>query len=720
MGRVATPDLFGNPQDNSGRARFPSAGPEGQNRVVITVKPSTSRRIAWSVGLFSVALTVGVLVILWLDRAAAFPPDSLVWSFPGVLNEVVNMAVPVTGILIATRRPENPLGWLFLIAGLAIGLGDFGSAYSQHVLLADPGSLPFGDFWAWLSNWLWAVPIAALMLLLLLFPNGKPLSRRWGIMVRAVIVLGALLAIDAMVIASAGWSDPFADAPGNLALKVGFLAAAALIPIGMVASFVSAALRFRRSRGEERLQMKWFVTAAATVALTFSLSVWVSGPVANVVSSLALLFLWSSIAIAILKYRLYEIDVVINRAVVYGTLAVFITLVYVGLVVGIGTLVGNNQSPLLSAAAAAIVALAFQPVRVRAQRLANRVVYGNRATPYEVLSEFAERIAGAYASEDVLPRMASIVAAGTGADRAVVWLRVGNTLLPEASSNGIPAAATVTLDGDNLPVIDDAEVAVPVRHQGELLGAISVRMPPKESLSSAGERLVEDVASQAGLVLSNARLIEELRASRQRLVAAQDAERRKLERNLHDGAQQQLVALAVKQRLAATLVVKDPGAAAQMLGALQQETTDALENLRDLARGIYPPLLADQGLASALAAQARKAAVPVQVRADGIGRYPQDAEAAVYFCCLEALQNVAKYAACDGVVVRLSTSGSALTFEVTDDGRGFDPDRTPLGSGMQNMADRLAALGGALDVRSSLGAGTTVTGTLPAVELAAT
>jgi signal transduction histidine kinase len=156
-----------------------------------------------------------------------------------------------------------------------------------------------------------------------------------------------------------------------------------------------------------------------------------------------------------------------------------------------------------------------------------------------------------------------------------------------------------------------------------------------------------------------------------------------------------------------------------MLDALQQETTDALENLRDLARGIYPPLLADQGLPSALGAQARKAACPAEVQAAGIGRYPQDVEAAVYFCCLEALQNVAKYAACDGVVIRLSATDTALTFEVTDDGIGFDPDRTPLGSGMQNMADRLAALGGSLHVRSSPGHGTTVSGTLPAVELAA-
>jgi signal transduction histidine kinase len=701
-------------------ARFPTPRCKATMGFVISVKPSTSRRIAWSVGLLSIALLIGTLLIMFLDRNARLPSDGQRWSVSAVLNELVNIAVPVSGILLATRRRENLLGWIFLLAGLSLGLGDFGKVYSQHALVADPGSWPLGNLMAWLSQWVWTIPVPALMLLLLLFPTGRVLSLRWRPVAAAVVVYAALLTVAAILVASSQWSDPFGpETVGGGAIPIVFVVAAIFIPIGLVAALVSTILRYRRSTGDERLQMKWFVTAAVVVAATFSLQVWTSSPAVSVINSLALLFLWAAIAIAILKYRLYEIDVVINKAVVFGSLAVFITLVYVGLVVGIGTLVGNNQSPLLSAVAAAIVALAFQPVRVRAQRLANRVVYGNRATPYEVLSEFAERISGAYASEDVLPRMASIVAAGTGADRAVVWLRVGNALHAEASSNGTPATPTVALDGDHLPAIDAAETAVPVRHHGELLGAISIRMPPKESLSPAGERLVEDVASQAGLVLSNARLIEELRASRQRLVAAQDAERRKLERNLHDGAQQQLVALAVKQRLAATLVVKDPAAAAQMLDALQQETADALENLRDLARGIYPPLLADQGLPSALGAQARKAACPAEVQAAGIGRYPQDVEAAVYFCCLEALQNVAKYAACDGVVIRVSATDTALTFEVTDDGIGFDPDRTPLGSGMQNMADRLAALGGSLHVRSSPGHGTTVSGTLPAVELAA-
>jgi signal transduction histidine kinase len=238
-------------------------------------------------------------------------------------------------------------------------------------------------------------------------------------------------------------------------------------------------------------------------------------------------------------------------------------------------------------------------------------------------------------------------------------------------------------------------------------------MPANDPMNPSKEKLVRDLASQAGLVLRNVRLIEELRASRRRLVAAQDAERRRLERNIHDGAQQQLVALAVKLRLTEQLVERDPAKAREMLSQLQEQTHDALEDLRDLARGIYPPLLADKGLTAALEAQARKVSVPVVVEADSIGRYGQEIEAAVYFCCLEALQNVAKYASASSVAIGLSDDGRALSFEVRDDGAGFDPSTTRSGTGLQGMADRLEAIGGALSISSEPGAGTTVAGRLP-------
>jgi signal transduction histidine kinase len=224
------------------------------------------------------------------------------------------------------------------------------------------------------------------------------------------------------------------------------------------------------------------------------------------------------------------------------------------------------------------------------------------------------------------------------------------------------------------------------------------------------------MASQAGLVLRNVRLIEDLRESRRRIVSAQDERARKLERDIHDGAQQQLVALSVKLRLAEGLAERHPSKVRALLGELQAQTTETLEDLRDLARGIYPPLLADQGLSAALEAQARRSPVSVTVQPDGIGRYRPDVEAAVYFCCLEALNNVAKYAEASSVEIRLTQADGELRFEVADDGRGFDPSGAVHGTGLQGMADRLDAIGGAFEVRSAPGRGTTISGTVPSEE----
>jgi signal transduction histidine kinase len=511
-----------------------------------------------------------------------------------------------------------------------------------------------------------------------------------------------------------------------------------LLPLTILASAFSMISRFRRSTGMERLQLKWLTTAAAAVAVVYLVAMiasinyawasnannpfWVAALQQGAVLSFALIPI--AIGFAILRHRLYDIDVVINKTVVFGTLAAFITAVYVAIVVGIGALIGSGNKPNLglSILATAIVAVAFQPVRERVQHFANRLVYGKRATPYEVLAEFSGKVAETYATEDVLPRMARTVAEGTGAAHAEVWLRSGTELRPAGSwpEGGAPDSRShIAVDGQ-LPDFDGVDHAIAVRHQGELLGALTVTKPAGEPLTPAEEGLLSDLASQAGLVLRNVGLssellarLDELKASRQRLVAAQDQERRRLERDLHDGAQQHLVALKTRLALAERLTERDPDKAEQLIANLEQDAGDALDTLRDLARGIYPPLLADQGLLVALQAQAEKAPIAVEVHGEGIERYPQDIEAAIYFCCLEALQNVAKYANASRATVTLEEIDGELAFSVTDDGAGFDPNATARGSGTQNMSDRIEVLGGHLLLDSSPGQGTTVVGRIP-------
>jgi signal transduction histidine kinase len=499
-----------------------------------------------------------------------------------------------------------------------------------------------------------------------------------------------------------------------------------VLALAAVASLVA---RYRKAESDVRHQIKWI--AAAFVLVVLGLPVGLAAPAlppglpADAVGNLTQVLLLAipiAIGVALFKYRLYDIDNVISRALVYGALAAFITAVYVGIVVGIGALIGNGAPNLvLSIIATAIVAVAFQPLRERLNRIANRLVYGRRATPYEILSQFSERVAETYAADEALPLMARVLAEGTGAEHAIVWLRSGSSLRPAAAWPGTDGADNapepVSVLGQLLPELP-AETAVPVIHQGELLGALTVSKRAGETLTPVEQKLLDDLGHQAGLVLKNVGLtadlqarLEDLRASRQRLVAAQDEERRRLERNLHDGAQQNLVALKVKLGLAEALADKEPAKTQELLGQVKKEADEALETLRDLARGIYPPLLADKGLAVALGAQALKATLPVTIDADGVGRHPQDVEAAVYFCAMEALQNVQKYARAKGAVVRLRETQEALNFEVEDDGVGVDTN-APKGAGLTNMADRLDALGGRFSISARPEGGTSVRGSI--------
>jgi signal transduction histidine kinase len=581
-------------------------------------------------------------------------------------------------------------------------------------------------------NWVDTLGVGLLILVLLLFPEGKPLSSRWRWVVWAtVVILVGFVAGNALDPTPVQLSPhlPRLGNPAGVRALAGFSNSPAvfLIFVLMIVAVVALFLRLRQSSGEERQQLKWFAYAASvSVGLLIlaipatTLSPSLSNAMFAGAFSLGFPFLVpAAAALAILRYGLYEIDVVINKTLVYFSLAAVITAIYVGIVVGIGAVINARGNVGLSILATAIVAVAFQPIRDRSRRFANRLVYGKRATPYEILGEFSSRVGGALATEDILPRMAQTLAEGTGAVRADVWLKVGDELRNEASW---PVEAgrlePVRSSGEDVAGIG-ADLSVPVLHRGETLGAISITKRPGEALTPTETKLATDLASQAGLVLRNVRLIEELRASRQRLVTAQDAERRRLERNIHDGAQQQLVALAVKLNIARSIATRDPAKTEAMLEQLKAEAQDALADLRDLARGIYPPLLADKGLAAALQAQARKSPIPVGVEAVGISRYGEDAEAAVYFSVLEGLQNIAKYAGASRAVVRLSQADGVLSFEVVDDGRGFDAGRTTYGTGLQGIADRLAALDGTLEVHSTIGAGTSIRGTVPVPAAAA-
>jgi signal transduction histidine kinase len=700
-------------------------------------------QVAWIVFVVITGLLVlGLLLTLIPPTQGGNAPKSS--GFGTLLFSAIMFAFPIVGALISSRHPRNKIGWIFLLIGATWELAAFLGGYSTFGLVTHPGSLPGADVAAALTAWLW-VPGIGLpgTFLLLLFPDGHLPSTKWKPLAWLSVVALALppipMIFGARLLVDSGFphlrNPLLIESLRPLMMPLVFLIP--LIPVCILGCAVSLVRRFRRSAGVERVQLKWLTSAAAGVAGLFFLMMALSIPqlffgaaspswmnFLGSVSPFSFALIPIAAGFAILKHRLYDIDVVINKTVVFGALAGFITLVYVAIVVGIGHAIGSGDKPNLglSILATAVVAIAFQPVRERVQHFANQLIYGHRATPYEVLSRFSDKVADTYATEEVLPKMARTVAEGTGAAHAEVWLR---------SQGGLRSAAAwpedlgrvsqrLPMSDGQLPSFDGVDKAIPVRHQGELLGALTVSKPAGEPLTPAEEKLLSDLASQAGLVLRNVGLtsellqrLEELRASRQRLVAAQDQERRRLERDLHDGAQQHLVALKTRLALAQRLTERDPDRAEELIANLEEEAGEALDTLRDLARGIYPPVLADEGLIAALRAQASKAPFDVDVHGEHLTRYPQDIEAAVYFCCLEALQNVAKYANADHATITLGQRDGEILFSVIDHGAGFDPELTTKGSGTQNMADRVAAMGGTLMVASTPGVGTEVSGTLP-------
>jgi signal transduction histidine kinase len=417
----------------------------------------------------------------------------------------------------------------------------------------------------------------------------------------------------------------------------------------------------------------------------------------------------------------------LSAGLVLAGLVGFVGLTYLVVVVAGGLLVGHTSTPQvgLSVVATAVVALGFDPVLTRLERLATTVVQHGRPSAYDVMRRFMGAVGAVGPAEDLPLRMARLLAEGTGAEWAQVWVADAGRAVPAATW---PPEASSRLAGSTDP--DPRTRQLPVRQGDEGLGMLVLRERAGAPLTPVEERLFADLANQAGLVLRGARLRaalerrldelsareEELRSSRERLVDAQDEARRRLERDIHDGAQQHLVALAVNLRLAANLTVTAPERAESLLAAQEVAAADAVATLLQLSRGIYPPHLEEAGVAAALRAAVGDSATVVE---RGDTRYPIDIEAAAYFCCLEAIQNATKHASAATIGVEVEAGPHELALTVTDDGAGFDPARAGVGTGLANIRDRVDSLGGTLEVTSAPGRGTRVRAVVPARAIAA-
>jgi signal transduction histidine kinase len=630
----------------------------------------------------------------------------------------------LAALVVARRQPGRPLA--LILAGAA--------AAGSAAILFD-GVRPLAAA---------LVPAIGLHLLAAM-PDG-----RLGTPARRILVwIGYTIAVAAGAVLAAG------DTHVGAAWPVAGGALAAL------AGGVAFALRYGTLPPVEQRRMKWLawgVTVAAGVSVALALlhllvswppdaETWVAG--ATVVIPLAVI-------LAAFDGPARSIDSLLAHTVSLAGLAVIVAIVYVAVVLGLGRAPRDNERTLLvlSMVAATLAALLYVPARTRLKRAAERLAYGGTVSSDEILRTFGTRMSRSIPLDELMLQMTESLRSALALRSAEMWTAAPGILElaasdPEEKRRSVPLPtleeATVARAGVSgqawarlwLPALvtgrEESSLRVaPVTHSGELLGLIvAEREINAPAFDSEDDRVLAELARQIGLTLHNVRLdsalqasldevrrqAQELQASRGRIVAAGNLERRRIERNLHDGAQQHLVAIAVKLRLARQLAEKDPERSGGMLEDLGHDIEEALQQLRDLAHGIYPPLLADRGLPQALDSAARRAVLPVRVDAPGVGRHRPEVEATVYFCCLEALQNAGKYAG-EGAAATIHVweEAGALLFEVSDDGAGFDVTHRAPGAGFTNMNDRLGAVGGTLRVESTPGRGTKVRGTIPVAD----
>jgi signal transduction histidine kinase len=517
-------------------------------------------------------------------------------------------------------------------------------------------------------------------------------------------------------------------------------------------------LRYLASTGRDRERLQWMAAGAALAAglalaatVLHVLIAW-PGPLAPVAAACTVLLSVGMIAGEVTSLGALAGRALVQLIAVSGFIAV-VAAIYMIIVLGVGrspATATDRELLGLSMLAAAVAAVGYLPARERLVAWAKHTVYGAREAPDEALRTFGSRLTRAIPMDELLLQLAESLRKTMALASAEVYTGTDEVLervvsVPDAGPRSVVVTPrelrVVTRAGVSgnawasvwLPALLDgreqAQIRVaPVSHAGHLLGLIVIERPAAgDGFTEEDDRVLTELARQVGLAFHNAQLdsalqntLDELRAqaealreSRARLVASGDAERRRLERNLHDGAQQNLVALAVSLRLARDVLAEEPEAAGQLLDQLADDLKVTIGELRDLAHGIYPPLLADSGLARALEAAASRNPLAVRVTAAGLRRYSPDIEAAVYFCCLEALQNAAKHAPGAAVEVRLWEESGGLLFSVTDDGPGFDVAAARGGHGYMNMADRLGAIGGTVRWQSEPGRGASVHGSIP-------
>src|SRR5215203_3746599 len=710
-------------------------GTRKQGRGVGRMSSRTAAWLAWSLWAVCVVL---IVLALWLD----FLTDLIVTEGPrldptmAVLTGVLSLAYPTVGALIASRLPTNPIGWIFCSLGLLYIAQRFATAYADYALLWN-FAFPGGEYAAWFSHVVeYPGIILAGVFLTLLFPDGRLLSRRWRVVAWMAVLGAGLTGISDAFNPDGLDTHPYIENPFGVSAPIGgglttyelfgilSEVGPALLLASSIAALVSLILRLHRAWGDERQQLKWFLYATLPASVSFSIILIIFSRIyfpmlrfldpylpfqwfftyinTYAVPVFSLLFVPVFTFIAIVRYHLFDIGVVINRTLVYGSLSACVVGIYVLAVVALGTVFQARRNLAVSLLATGLVAVLFQPLRMRLQRGVNRLMYGERDDPYAVISRLGRRLEATLAPDTVLPTVVETIAQALKLPYAAILLKEGEGFRT-AAAYGSPRGEPATL---------------PLVYQREEIGRLVLSpRAPGEGFSDADRSLLEDLARQAEVAVHAVRLTTDLQHSRERLVATREEERRRLRRDLHDGLGAQLVGLNVQAGTLRRLIPHDPDAADELVVELREELRSAITDIRRLVYDLRPPALDDLGLAEALRRLAERygsedeqLSVLVEVPED-LPNLPAAVEVAVYRIVQEALTNVARHARAKSCVVRLAVN-EEVGLEIVDDGVGIPAERSA-GVGLSSMRERASELGGSCAVQSVPEGGTRVLVRLP-------
>jgi len=687
---------------------MPTAGPVA----VGLARRRLSAVIPWAAALAETGLVAAALTLAVLNKVTV--QASLSQFFVVTISAAVSFGA--VGPIIALKRPDLRIGWLLCAVAVATAIPPFTTQYARYVLVTHPGALSAGRLAAWLTVWDWPLGYALVLAgIALLFPDVQVLSRRERTVAWAAVAAAALMMAGNAVSSRPNqalpqipnpYALPGADGIGRAAQAAGTL----LLLAAMIAAFAILAARYRHGGERQRQQLRWFLLAFAGLVaaeiLPFIGGVFTgqarSPAVLGWTEAAAVPWLTVAIAVAVLRHQLYEIDVLVNRTLVYVTMSVLVAGAYVLIV---GYLAGqlDVHGTGVALVITGLVAVAFHPVRERVQRAVNRLLYGRRDEPYAALSELGRRLETTLSAGAVLATIAASVREALRVPYAVISLTGAGGALGTAES------------GEPAPVVVRLPLAFGPEQVGEL--AVAARQAG-EQLTAADRRLLADFARQAGVAAHAVRLTTDLEAARKRLVTAREEERRRLRRDLHDGLGPHLASQALTLDAARDLLHKDPDAADSLLAELRAQTQQAVADIRRIVNDLRPPALDDRGLVEALREHATsytRTGLQVCVAAPAeLPPLPAAVDLAAYRIAAEAVTNAARHAGARQCTISLAADAQDghMTLEVRDDGCGMPVSYQP-GLGLASMQARASELGGVCRIKSRPGAGTVVTAELP-------